>query len=316
MRDPELELENEYEYEFENQSELLLGDSEGEFEGFGEGPLGEFEGENAFGESLGEAGLGEFEGFGEGPLGEFEYEGEFEGEGLFEGEQFSFGKVFQKVASFAKKAAPILKSVAKIAAPLVGTAIGGPIGAKLGSMAANLLGESEFEGEFEFEFEAENEAEMEAVMEGPLTEQEALGELMAALASRASNDMEAEAQIGSATAIVLSRADLAALRDVLPDINRGIAVLTRVLRRRSDTRAGIRAIPTIVKRSAVTLRKYAASGRPVTRKSAARAMATQTRRVLGTPSVCAKALQRNVRASHSAGHRSRPPQQQRRRYAI
>jgi hypothetical protein len=154
-------------------------------------------------------------------------------------------------------------------------------------------------------------------MEAPLTQQQALGELMAAAASRAATDMEAETQIGAATAIVLSPADLAALRNVLPNINRGVAVLTRILRRRPGTRDAVRAIPTIIKRSAVSLRRQSANGRPVTRQNAARTVASQTRRVLGTPSVCARAIQRNVQGTKSASRsngngRSRQPQ----RYTI
>jgi hypothetical protein len=320
MRDLELESE----YEFENQSEFLS-EYEGELEGFGEGegPLGEGAfGEGPLGESLREGPFGESENEqflgpilqGVGSLlglGESEYEGSL---GEYEGEQF-FGKAFKGIAGFVKKNAPMLKNIAKMAAPLVGTAIGGPIGMKLGSMAANLLGESEYEGEYEFEFEGESEAEMEAVMEGPMNEQQALGELMAAAASRAASDFEAEAQIGSAATIVLSRADLAALRNVLLDMNRGIAVLTRILRRRRDTRDAVRVIPTIIKRSAVTLRKKAANGEPVTRKAAARAVATQTRRVLGTPSVCAKAIGRNVQATKAISRSNGRPRQPQ-RYAI
>ena len=334
MRDMELELESEF--ELENQAEpffgdvlkgiggmLGLGESEGELEGFGE-TLGE--GEGAFGE--GEWELEGAFGEGEGPLGEFENESfslgesEFEGLGEFEGEQF-FGKAFKKIGGFIKKAAPVLKQIAKVAAPIVGTAIGGPIGGKIGSMATKLLGESEYESEFEFEMESESEAEMEAVMEGPMSEQQALGELMAAAASRAATDMEAEAQIGSATAIVLSPADRDVLRGVLPSINRGVAVLTRILRRSAATRPAVRAIPTIVKRSAVSLRKQAASGRPITRPAAARAVATQTRKVLSSPITCAKAVRRNVSATRAVAQKARttstvarPRTPQRPRYAI
>jgi hypothetical protein len=318
MRD--LELENEY--EFENRSEFSS-QYEGELEGFGEGegafgegPLGEYEFEGPLGESLGEGAFGEGENeqflgpiaSGVGSLlglGESEYESL----GEFEGEQF-----FKKIAGFVKRAAPILKKVAKIAAPIVGTAIGGPIGAKVGSFAANLLGESELEGEYELEYEAESEAEFEAVMESPLSEQEALGEFMAAVASRDATDAGAQAQIGSATAIVLSRADLAALRNVLPSISSGMGVLARILRRNPQTRDAVRVIPTIVRRSAHSLRKQAASGRPVTRAAAARTVATQTRRVLGTPSVCAKAMGRNVKATTAVARNGRKQQSQ--RYAI
>jgi hypothetical protein len=327
MRDLELELENDSEYEYENQSEPFLGDvmkGVGGLLGLGESEgLGEFEGflegEGAFGEGP----LGEYEGvhesLREGPLGEFENEqflqgeSEFEGLGEFEGEQF-FGKAFKKIGGFIKKAAPILKSVARVAAPLVGTAVGGPLGGALGSMAGKLLGESELEGEFELEMESESEAEMEAALRAPLTEHQALGELMAAAASRAVTDMEAEAQIGSSIAISLSAADRNALRAVLPSLNRGVAVLTRILRRRPATRPAVRVIPAIIKRSAVTLRKQAAAGQPITRQTAARAVAKQTRRVLGTPSVCARAIQRNVSATRAVARNARTSQQQ--RYAI
>jgi len=309
MHDPELELEDESEMEF--QSDPFAGDSEGEM--FGEG-------ENAFGEGpLGEGPLGEGP-YGESPYAEFGL-GETQGEGFgdFEGEQF-FGSAFRKIAGLVKKAAPMLKKVAGVAAPLVGTAIGGPLGGMIGSAAGNLLSrEAEAEGFYEAEnegfYESENEAEMEAVMEGPLTEVHALGEYLATAATRAATDHEAEAHIGAATAIVLSRADLAALRSVLPNINRGIAVLTRVLRRRPGTRDGVRVIPTIIKRSAVSLRRQAASGRPVTKSDAARAVATQTRRVLGTPSVCAKAIQRNVQGTKAMA-RTNARKQQPQRFAF
>lgn len=317
MRD--LELESESYFESENLAEPFF-ESEGELESLGEGfgdGEGFGEGEGAF-ESEFEGAFGEGEGLGEleneqflGPLvaGISSLLGESEGEN--EGEQF-----FGKIGRFLKKAAPVLKNVARVAAPIVGTAIGGPLGGKIGSIAGKLLGESEHEGYYESELESE--AEFEAVMEGPMSEQQAIGELMAAAASRAATDMEAEAQIGSATAIVLSPAERDALRSVLPNINRGVAVLTRILRRSPATRPAVRVIPTIVKRSAVTLRKQAAAGRPVTRQAAARAVATQTRRVLGSPSTCAKAVRRNVNATRAAARsaRSSAAPRPRPRYAI
>ena len=314
MRDTELELEGEYEYE--SQAEpfsfgdiakgigSLLGESEGnlesEWETLGEGPLGE----GPLGEgSLGEGPSGESDRFLGGLLGESEWEDEGSlGEGPlgeYEGEQFFGG--FKKLL---KKALPVLKQVAKVAAPIVGGAIGGPIGGKIGSMAANLLGESEYEGALG-EAEWESEAEMEAVMEGPLTEQQALGELMAAAASKAVTDMEAEAQIGSSSVIVLSPEDRHALRAVLPALNRGTAVLTRILRRRYETRPMVRVVPTIVKRTAVVLRNRANAGYPITKKAAARAMASQTRKVLATPSICTKAVVRNVKATRAVGQKIR-----------
>jgi hypothetical protein len=316
MRDSELEAE----FEFENQSEPFLGPmlkGVGGLLGLGEG-----EGESEW-ESLGE-GFNDRESLGEGPLGESEQEqflgpilkglggalglgeSEYELEGAFgEGEQF-FGK-------FLKKALPVLKKVAKIAAPIVGTAIGGPIGGKIGSMAGKLLGESEFESEYEFEFESEyeseGEAEFESVMRGPLSEQQALGELMATAASNAMTEMEAEAQIGAATIIALSPHDRQALRHVLVNINRGSAVLTRILRRNRTTAPFVRTVPTIVKRTAISLKKQAAAGHPITKARAAKTMATQTRKVLSSPPVCARAVARNVSATKAVSNRIQKTQQ-------
>src|SRR6516165_3591856 len=88
-----------------------------------------------------------------GGLGELESpESEWESQ-EFEGDQF-FGRIARGIGSFVKRAAPILKSVARIAAPMVGTAIGGPFGAILGRLASQALGEEEFgQHELAHEFE-------------------------------------------------------------------------------------------------------------------------------------------------------------------
>ena len=74
-------------------------------------------------------------------------------------------------------------------------------------------------------------------------------------------------------------------------------MLVRLLRRRRITRPAIRVVPTIVTRTARILGTRAASGRPVTRRAAARVLAGQTRRVLSSPRRTAGALRRNVRAT-------------------
>lgn len=312
MRDMEFELENEFELEGPQREQFLgglLGESE--FEGpygetplgegplgegpYGESPLGEFEDEQFLGGLL--KGIGGALGLGESGMPQGEYE-----------DEMFFGKIARGIGGFIKKAAPILKNVAKIAAPIVGTAIGGPLGGKIGSFVSKALPESEFEGplgEFEYEAEFESEAEFEVAMEGPLTEQQGLGELMAAVAAKAVTDTEAEAQIGGAIAFSLSPRDRDALHAILPSLTRGAAILTRILRRRPETQPVVRVVPTIIKRTAVTLKKRAAAGQPITKNAAARAMATQTRRVLATPSICGKAIQRNVRATRAVAQRSR-----------
>jgi hypothetical protein len=275
------ELEWELEGEFEDELE-------GEFEGEG------FAGSPDRGHGFLE---GEFEDEFEGEL-----EGELELEGEFEGEEF-FRRIARGVGGFIRRAAPVLGKIARVAAPMVATAVGGPLGGILGRVASQALGEGELEGEYEGEFEDEGEFEGQA--EAPLTRRDAEAELMAAVASRAQTETEAEAMMGAATVVSLSAADRAALDRVLPHLVRGTAVLTRILRRRASTRAAVRTVPTIVRRTAHALTQRAAAGQPVTRRTAARVMAAQTRKVLTQPRTCAAAIQRNVRASRAA---SRPPQ--------
>jgi hypothetical protein len=265
----ELEMEGELEGEFEDELEV-----EGEVEGELEWEL-EAEGE-----------------------GEIEGELEWELEGEDEGEEF-----FRRLRRLASRAAPILRRVARVAAPMVGTAVGGPLGGMIARAAASQLeGEVEFEVEGEFEDEIEGEFEDEAM--APMTSNQALAEFMAAVASTA----QTEAMVGAATVISLSPRDRRILRRVLPHLVRGTAVLTRILRRRRSTRNAVRVVPTIVSRTARTLARRASAGQPVTRRAAARAMATQTRNVLGRPRASASALQRNVRATRAVARNSGRPQ--------
>jgi hypothetical protein len=130
---------------------------------------------------------------------------------------------------------------------------------------------------------------------------------MAAVASSAQSETEAEAMIGAATTISLSSAERAALRALVPHLVRGAALLTRILRARPITRPAVRVVPTIVRRTARTLVRAASSGRPVTRRAAGRVMAKQTRRVLTSPRICARAVQRNVRGTRAATRLARRP---------
>jgi hypothetical protein len=283
----ETELESEFEYE-------------GEFEDEYEGEAEDFDLGQVVGGLLGE---GEFED---------EYEGEEEaedfdlgqvvggllGEGEFEDESEEF---FGSIARFVKKNAPILRQVAKIAAPMVGTAFGGPLGGALGNMAARALGESELELEYEDEAEEEYEDELEGEYEDeashPMTESEALAEMMAAVAARAQSDSEAEAMIGAATVTVLSPRDRAELRRVLPYMVRASSALTRILRHQEGAQPAVRAVPAIVKSTARSLSRRRAAGRPINRRTAARVMSRHTRSVLGSPRRTTAVLRRNVSAT-------------------
>jgi hypothetical protein len=168
----------------------------------------------------------------------------------------------------------------------------------LGTIARGIGGLLGGQGEFEEEVEFEEEA-------APASQTQAMGELMAAVASQARTEAEAEAMIGAATVTTISPRDRAVLRRVLPHMVRGAAVLTRILRRRRVTRPVVRAVPTIVRGTSRTLVRRAAAGQPVTRRAAARVMAAQTRRVLTSPPACTRAIVRNQRATRVAA-RSRP----------
>jgi hypothetical protein len=226
---------------------------------------------------------------------EFEFEWEADGELAYEdGEEFLGGlrKIGSGLLNAAKKVP--WRSIAKTVAPMVGTAVGGPLGGMLGKAAGSFL-----EGEYEDEFEYEDEYEDEFAYESPVPVNPA-AELMAAVAAEARNDAEAEAMAGAATLLSISPADRAELRRVLPHMVRGTAVLTKVLRSRPDTRPAVRVVPEIVRRTSHRLAERASAGQPVTRKAAARVMATQTRKVLGTPRTCMKAVQTNQRAARVA----------------
>ncbi len=185
--------------------------------------------------------------------------------------------------------------------------MGGPLGGMIARAAASQL-EGEVELELEGEFEDEMEVEFEDEAMAPMTSNQALAEFMAAVASTAQTEAEAEAMVGAATVISLSPRDRRILRRVLPHMVRGTAVLTRILRRNRRTRNAVRTVPTIVSRTARTLARRASAGQPITRRAAARAMATQTRNVLGRSSASSSALQRNVRASRAVARNSRRTQ--------
>jgi hypothetical protein len=316
-------MANTYETELEDELEQELHEiHEGETAGEGEGIL------NTLGSALG----GLFgEGEEEGEMHELhelhEYEEEDEAHELHElheyedefehGEQF-FGKAFKSIGNFVKKAAPVLKGIAKVAAPMVGTAIGGPFGAILGKLASSALGEEEYEDEFahemhelhEYEDEYESHETHESAQEAlheianhEVTSHEALAEMMAEAASHEQHEGEAEAMAGAAAMTVISPADRRALRRILPHLVRGVAILTRILRRRRITRPAVRAVPTIVRRTVKGLKRRAAAGKPISRKIAGRIAAKEVRRVLGNPAVCTAAITRNVKASRTMRRR-------------
>ncbi|MHC3474020.1 hypothetical protein ACYF6T_35710 [Streptomyces sp. 7R007] len=152
-----------------------------------------------------------------------------------------------------------------------------------------------YEGEFEEEslYEYEDEGEFESAgygaegMTNPLRRvyPDALMEHLGHAAAETESEEEAEAFIGALAPIAVGlvrRAAPAVIRSA-PQLVRGLAGVTRTLRRDPATRPLVRALPTIAVRTTRSLARQVARGRPVTARSAARTLAGQTAAVLSDP---------------------------------
>ncbi|MER7959789.1 hypothetical protein [Streptomyces sp. NPDC096030] len=150
--------------------------------------------------------------------------------------------------------------------------------------------EAEFEAEYEFEFEAEAEAEEES--EGfvnPVRRIYPDAELMAHLgraACRTRSEAEAEAFIGAMVPLAARLIPRAArlVSRVAPQLIRGVAQVTRQLRRDPATRQLVEAVPVILQRTAQSIADQVQSGRPLNGDMAVRTLGRMTQRVLGSPS--------------------------------
>ena len=247
---------------------------------------------------------------------------EFEHE---QGEQFSSARLRYRPPVC--RAAPMLKNIARIAArSSAGRSADSSagrramLGSKLAGLAAKQLREQELggahemeshemEGEFELgehelgEFEMGEHELGEHEVASELAEHEAQAELMANFAAFTESEHEAEALAGAAATVTMSRRDRRALRALVPNLVRGAAILTRVLRMRRATRPFVRVVPTIMRRTVRTLRRGAAAGRPITRRRA-RQVARR-----GKPAVLRQSTLLRSRASPErpgGPHRARP----------
>jgi hypothetical protein len=242
---------------------------------------------------------------------ELEYESEGEWEGEFESEEF-----FRRLAGLARQAVrspafrriglatarSALGGLGDIGAAVGGTSgtrgarVGGTLGAGLGRYLSDLLPQSEFEGEGEFEWEAEGELEYEEEL-NPIRRvyPDALMEHLGHAAAEAESEAEAEAFLGALiplAARVFPRVAPAIMR-AAPNLIRGVTRAARTLRRSPTTRPLVRALPTVVRRTAASLNRQAAQGRPATPRAAVRTLAQQTGQVLSSPQQCVRAYQRS-----------------------
>ena len=78
-----------------------------------------------------------------------------------------------------------------------------------------------------------------------------------------------------------------------PNLLRGLANVTRALRQSPSTRPLVRAIPTVVRRTATTLAQQAAQGQPPAPQAVVRTLAQQTARTIGSPQQAVQAYQRS-----------------------
>ncbi|MFZ4656177.1 MAG: hypothetical protein ACOYNY_04150 [Caldilineaceae bacterium] len=239
-----------------------------------------------------------------------EYEWEWEAEGEYESEEF-----FRRLARQAVQS-PALRPLRRIATAAARTARAAALAVRIANLARNPLPEPalplppppiadirrrdsgaasgppsrEYEGEFENEYEYEYEI-------NPIRRvyPEALMEHLGHAAAQARTEAEAEAFIGALVPLaarIIPRAAPALMR-VAPQLIQGVAGATRVLRRNPATRPLVRTLPTVVRRTAAQLARQSAQGRPITPQAAARTLAQQTARVIGSPRQATQAYRRS-----------------------
>jgi hypothetical protein len=270
----ELEAEDELEGEYEDEFEMELED---EFES-------EWESEDEDEDEAFLGGLAKIAGSLFGGDGEGEYESEDEAEEFFK----NIGRAF-------RKAAPFLKVLAKTAGPLVATAVGGPAAGMLARAVT-----SQLEGEFEEELEAE----LEDMATAPISSHQAMAEYLAGRAAAAESESEAEAFAGAAVYVTLSGQDRRDLENLLPQLVRGAAVITRLLHQSRSTRQAVRLVPGIVEGTARTLTRTYGGGY-VEPAQVGRALGTTTSRVLSGGPALTAVTRRHARGLAVSHHRRR-----------
>ena len=129
------------------------------------------------------------------------------------------------------------------------------------------------------------------------THRHLLAEMMARQAAIEHDEGQAEAMLGAAVIASLSATDGRALQQFLPYLIRGMAIITRMLRRRPGTRLAVRAVPIIVRRTVRWIRCQSLAGRPVTRRALTRAVASQVQQVLGNRGLRSGVIAANIRAN-------------------
>jgi hypothetical protein len=175
-------------------------------------------------------------------------------------------RISRGIGGFVRRAAPVLRNVARLTAPSAGKTVRGA------SRLASPRG---------------------LPVSGRLARHQALAEALAGFASRATSAEEADTLVGAAIVVALSD-EPRSIQRLTPHLVRDSATLTRRLRRRRVTRPAIRALPTIVRRTVHALKNDLSSS-PAARL-AHRRLAEEICRVLGHPEELSRVLHAHVQA--------------------
>lgn len=149
--------------------------------------------------------------------------------------------------------------------------------------------EDEWEAQDEWEGDPEFEDEWESAPAGA-SSTAMLMEHLGAMAAEAESEAEAEAFLGALVPLAAKLAPVIA--KAAPAIVRGVAKVGGRLWRNPATRRMVQAVPQVVQRTAVDLARQHAKGRPLTTRTATRALARQTAQVLGSPDRRRQAVRR------------------------
>jgi hypothetical protein len=85
---------------------------------------------------------------------------------------------------------------------------------------------------------------------------------------------------------------MSAVSRVAPQLTRGVSRIAGTLYRNPQTRALLRTVPTIARRTMSTLARQAARGQPVTPQTAVRTLARQAATLINSPRRCAETIRR------------------------
>jgi hypothetical protein len=185
-------------------------------------------------------------------------------------------------------------------------------GGMLDAYGASLLPQREWESELEGEFEAQGEWEgefevnpvrkvyLDAMLEHMAheavhaeSEQEAVESFLPLVPMLASKILPLAARAAPKLAARIIPRIAKHVTHVSPTLSRGISGIARKLYRNPGTRSLLRAVPSIAQRTMRRVAHQAATGRPITARSALRTLAQQTYRVLSHPSARSRALRRH-----------------------